>query len=402
MRRLLIFSVFGLGIFLGLYFNHLSRLREVYRSICDLTEDHFYRDDDRLHRWLASCHRRAAEISAFSSSERLLSDIQALMNEIPVSHFAMYTPVEDKKMWKGEGVDTGIRARYVEDHLVVFKVLPKSAGEEAGVRAGDDVLHIAGAEQITPWGAEHRSGKFEVARRGKKLILEVKARSLTQDLYPHLSRLNGTTALVDIPSFRADYFDREAWRRFAAQFKDYSHLIIDVRENSGGNFVAMLRALSTFECGGHNAGTLLQPRKRLPDRPAMDDNTADDYQIQQLDKFRSIALVTYGDYGCYKGRVTVLAGPETSSVAEIFANAFLSRPNSRVWGQPTAGDVVLAVWYDLPVLGPGFSVSIPEAVYLTPSKKELEGTGVWPQKELYHDLATALSGKDTWVMEALK
>ena len=38
-----------------------------------------------------------------------------------------------------------------------------------------------------------------------------------------------------------------------------SRLIVDVRENAGGNFVAMLRALSTLQCGGRTIGTLEQP-----------------------------------------------------------------------------------------------------------------------------------------------
>ena len=134
MRRLLFFLLFGLSLVSGLYFNHLSRFRDIYRSICDVTEEHFYREDIRLKRWVQTCHQRAAHISAFISVEGLLGDVQALMSEMPVSHFQIYNPVEDKRMWKGEGVDSGIRARYVEDHLIVYRVLPLSGGAEAGVR----------------------------------------------------------------------------------------------------------------------------------------------------------------------------------------------------------------------------------------------------------------------------
>jgi len=290
----------------------------------------------------------------------------------------------------------------VEDHLVIFKVLADSGAAAAGVHAGDDIVQIQGAEQLTPWGAQHRSGVFTVRRSGTEMKLNVAAKTLTQDLKPHLERLDANTALVEIPSFRLEFFDQEDWQRFAAKLAPYSHLILDIRQNAGGNFVAMLRALSTFECGGKNAGVLVQPRKTLPDKHAFEDDTSDDYQLRQLDQFRSLGLVTFNRYGCYRGRITVLTESETSSVAEIFAHSFLSRPNSRVWGQPTAGDVLLAVWYDLPALGQGFSVSIPEAVYLTPDKKELEAKGVWPQRELYYDLKESLAGRDSWVELARK
>ena len=53
-------------------------------------------------------------------------------------------------------------------------------------------------------------------------------------------------------------------------------------------------------------------------------------------------------------------------------------------------------------MGPGFSVSIPEAVFLTPEQEELENRGVAPQREIYYDLKTALAGKDTFIEEALR
>src|ERR1700739_232662 len=120
MRRLLFFFLFAFSLSFGFYLNHLGQVREVFRSICDLTEDHFYRDDEKLLQWVHECHIRSAKVSPWISVERLLVEIQALMNELPVSHFQIYNPVEDRRMWKGEGVDSGIRSHYVEDHLVVY------------------------------------------------------------------------------------------------------------------------------------------------------------------------------------------------------------------------------------------------------------------------------------------
>jgi hypothetical protein len=41
----LLFLLFLGCILLGIYLNGRSRFREVYRSVCDLTEEHFYRED---------------------------------------------------------------------------------------------------------------------------------------------------------------------------------------------------------------------------------------------------------------------------------------------------------------------------------------------------------------------
>jgi len=401
MRRPFVFLLFLLFLLFGIFLNQAGRSRDAFRQICDLTADHFYRDDARLEKWVHECNRRAAVIPTFAGTARVLAAIQDMMNIMEVSHFSIYSPVEDKRLWKGESVDTGIRSRYVEDRLIVYRVLKDSAAARAGVQAGDDILQIEGATQLTPWGAQHRSGIFSLRRYGQSLHIQVEAETYVMDQTPHFTRLDAHTALLEISSFRSDFFERKFWQHFVAQFSGFAHVIVDVRENSGGNFVAMLRALSTFQCAGHKAGQILQPRKDLPVKVSYDDELSDDLQLQELDRFRSLGLVTYGDYGCYRGRVTVLIGPETSSVAEIFAHDFLSRPNSRVWGLPTAGDVLLAVWYDLPALGTGFSVSIPEAIYLTPDHKQLENQGVWPQRELHYDLKSSLAGRDGWIDQAL-
>lgn len=402
MRRLLFFLLFISSVVAGLKLINASRYRDVYRSVCDLAENNFYKADDRFVQWVLECRRKASKISSRMNSAELLAAIQDHMNELQVSHFQVYDPGEDKRLWQGESVDTGIRSRYIEDSLVVYKVEEKSAAAQAGILVGDEILAISGTEQVTPWGAMRRTGAFKLRRLGKELSAEVKARDLRVDSAPRLRALDKTTALLELDSFRSEFFERKNWRAMAERLMPYNHVIIDIRENAGGNFVAMLRALSTFHCGGKDVGTILQPRKALPVKHSYDDEPSDLHQIQELEKYRELHLRTFDGYGCFRGRVTVLIGPNTSSVSEIFAHSFLSKPGSRVWGQPSAGDVILAVWYDLPGLGRGFSVSIPEAVYMTPQRVELENAGVYPQRELHYDLKLALRGKDSWIEAARK
>jgi C-terminal processing protease CtpA/Prc len=304
-------------------------------------------------------------------------------------------------MWTGLAVDTGLRARFIEDHLIVFKVLSESPGALAGVKPGDEILAIEGAEEVTPWGAQNRSGQFTFLTKDKTWDVKIEAAELKTDGEPTLTRVSATAALLDIPSFRSEYFDAEEWRALVGNLKAYRHVIIDIRENAGGNFVAMLRALSSFRCESQLIGTLLRSRFDGQEVPAFDDNTSDAYQIEVIESSSRVGLSTFPDYGCFNGAVTVLISAETSSVAEIFAQSFLDRPRSRVWGQPSAGDVVLAIWYDLPALGPGYSISIPEAVFVTPDNLELENRGVKPQKEIFYNLEMARSGRDTFIYEAL-
>jgi C-terminal processing protease CtpA/Prc len=403
MRRLLFFIVFVTAFALGTVLTQVGRYRDVFRSICDLTAEHFYRDDAKLKDWFASCRKRAASIPVTISNPSFLDEVQDQMNLLNVSHFSIYSPAEDRKLWKGEAVDTGIRSRFIEDRLVVYHVFAESSAARAGVKPGDEIKELPGIDQVTPWGAEHRAGWFTLSRRGKKLRLNLVPTALNVDSSPQVEKLSEKTALLTITSFRSEYFSSESWRKVAAKLRGFSHVIVDVRENSGGNFVAMLRALSTFQCEeGRLIGSLVQPRRAGPDKPGFDDDTDDTHQLGELENYHSIQLKTFKDYGCFRGKVTVLISSETSSVAEIFADNFNYRPNSRVWGQPSAGDVVLAVWYDLPALGPGYSFSVPEAVYMNREKKILEGQGVYPQKDLYYDLELSLAGQDSWLVDAMK
>jgi len=400
MRRLLYLMIFVASLGAGLFFNGLARNGETFRTVCDLTEAYFYKEGEALDKWVGECRRQAARVSWSLTKPELAKQIQDLMGLMNVSHFNIYSPSEDKKMWQGKAVDTGIRARYVEDHLVVYRVLEGSAAKEAGIRSGDEILEIEGTPQVTPWGAQNRSGGFTVLRAQETLHFKVEATELNIDHGPTLDRLSATTAVLEIPSFRSEFFND--WNGYNGELSKYSHIIVDLRENAGGNFVAMLRALSTFMCTPKDVGVLARPRRGGEDKPAFDDNTEDLFQIEELDKYRSLGLVTYEKYGCFRGKVTVLIGPDTSSVSEIFAHSFFARPNSRVWGQPSAGDVVLAVWYDLAAMGKGYSISIPEAVYLTPQGTEIENVGVAPEREIYYDLSLALAGKDTYIEAALR
>lgn len=399
MRRPFLF-LFLLALIPGYFINQRRSNRDIFTSICQLADEKFYRRDSDVIAWVDRCFAAANEIGFRAGREILVRAIQDQMDEMHASHFQIYNPDEDRQLWKGEILDTGIRSRYVEDKLLVYRVMPKTSAEENGVAAGDEVLAIEGAEQVTPWGAQHRQGRFLFVRLGERLEKRLSVRRVVEDQSFKLTELDGGTALLEIPSFRSDFFEKKKWLELTSRFAKYPHLILDLRENSGGNFVAMLRALSPFFCQPRLIGRIVQPRRMGKGDTDFADELEDQQQLEQLDHSRGLSLRTFSGYGCYQGLVTVLVASDTASTAEIFSEALMHRPNSRVWGQPTSGDVLLGVWYDLPRLGAGYSVSIPEATYLTAAGLELENRGVEPQKTLFHDLKTALAGQDGWIMAA--
>ncbi len=401
MRRFLWIPALVVILTLGFYLGGRSHHREALASICQLVGENFYRSNSKLEIWVSDCVETAARLPGAIDNRQFLDLTQTLLDKLEVSHLAIYSPAEDAEVWQGRALDTGIRAHFVEDALIVRRVIKGSSAENQGVQRGDEILRIEGAGEVTPWGARSRGGWFHFNRLGAEFDLKLEPTDLKIDSAPYLESLPQQTGLLTIPSFRSEYFESKSWRTLAAGFPKYNRLIIDLRENAGGNFVAMLRALSPFMCEPMRIGSVDQPRKDLPDLESIQDFLSDGFQIGELSTHKRIWLETYTGYGCYQGKVTVLAGSLTQSVAEIFAYAMSLRPQTRIWGQRTAGDVVIAVWYSIPQLGRGYTLSIPEAVFKKLDESALEGVGVEPSKSLYFELHEARQGLDSWVLRAL-
>lgn len=401
-RLRIVISAILLFSFTGGYL--LMRRMQVHQAvydICDLVEEKFYLSNPTLEQWSQACRASAKKLSLFATRAQIRRLLQDQMDMLHVSHFMIYSPVEDQKLWKGQAEETGLKTRWMEDHLIVFEIVEDSPAEKAGFRLGDELLTLNGDELQDQEIAATRGGEYGVLRDGRKIAIKVSGGVVQLDSQPKLKRLDDRTALITLSSFRSEYFEDAPWKQFVQTWKPYSRLIFDLRENSGGNLVSMLRALSPLFCHPTVIGELKLPRRSEDDRQVLTNDLSDDVQINQIDSSSAVSLETFEGYGCYQGAVVVLIGPHTSSVSEIFSSALLKRSHAKVMGQPTSGDVVLAVWYDLPTWGKGYSISIPEALYLTTEGRQLEGEGVYPQKEIFDDLKVWRQGKDSWIHSAL-
>lgn len=390
-----------LTLLLGIWLPSMGVHRAAWANICDLVGEKFYQDDQTLEDWTKSCLKEASSVPWWWSRTEVLDHIQYKLNELEVSHLTVFDPEEDRRLWRGEAVDSGLRLWPIENHWVVSRVIPGSAADQADIQPGDELLSLDGEPVSSAWEAETSAGTFRFQRGEKEFNVRLVPTTLLIDRAPQLLAIRPGVGWIEISSFRGEYFKEDEWRKITSQFSQYKQLIVDLRDNAGGNLVAMLRALSPFFCSSQIVGTLSQPRRQVEKGPPPPDNLDDMAQLNFLEKYQTVPLKSFENYGCYRGLVTVLTNSGTASVSEIFAHAMIDRPQSRVWGRPSAGDVLIATWYFLPALGPGYSLSIPEAVYLTNKGESLEGGGVWPQQSLEYVLSEALQGKDSWLLRAV-
>jgi C-terminal processing protease CtpA/Prc len=379
-----------------------AALKQAVSDSCGLVEEHFY-DQEASKRWAPSCYRAAEHLPWIFRPEQAVYYINNILGGLPTSHLNLFMPVENQELWGTSAFETGIRARQIHEHTVIVGILPDSPNK--GLQIGDEILTVNGLEVQSPYDVQKEAGFYLLKRAGKEFSYHVQALEIAQDDAPQLHRLDGQNAILRIGNFLPQYFeDKEKLLSLTYQMNQYSHLIVDLRDNNGGSFPAMLRALSPFFCQPTWIGSLHRGGQR-DDKgviETMSDNLDVDNQLKELDESTQLKLNTFPDYGCFRGHVTVLVDAGTSSTAEIFAEAFLHSLRFRVWGLPTAGQVVMAEWFPVPVLGSyDFSLSIPIAGYQTKGGEAIEGAGVSPQQYLRYDLTIALRGEDSWIQSSL-
>lgn len=373
----------------------------VYAQICQFVAGQIYLPEVVVTPWLHDCFLRSRQIQRGTPRNFLIQDINDQFSKLSTSHLVVYDEKESKKVWSGESAETGIEAQYVEGDLVILRVHKNSPAEYAGLRFGDTIYRIN--ETLgTPKEAEVLSGSYYILR--DKVIKEYKiqAREIKRDEDVEIIPVTEKTVIFKVPSFRAEFFAKENWLKKINELKKYQKIIVDLRGNQGGNFVAGLRFLSSFMCSPQDIGYLWKPKSKLKQEATMADDLEDEIQIEMLDKSFLVNLWTFDGYGCIASSVAVLVDHGTASTAEMVAQALKDYVGAKIFGSSSAGQLLVGVWYPLPELGKGAKISIPEAVYQTRRGHKIEGPGVQVDKVLYYHLSEVQNGEDSWVKSAVQ
>ncbi len=371
-----------------------------YPVVCELVAEKIFLKNSEIGPWKTTCLRRSSLVKADSPKQLIFKDINNVLGLLNVSHLELYDSALVKTIWHGESKETGIESEFVDGELVVFKTHPQSPASEAGIRAGDIVVSINN-EQPNPWEAQASSGTYLVKRSSGLVSIDLETREIVRDEKPSTSKINAQTTLIKIPSFRSQFFEYGDIQSWSQTLLSSKQMIVDLRGNAGGNFVAGLRFLSLFLCEKEEVGRLLRPRAVNTQSAALPDDLRDESQLAVLENNGEVLLRTFDKKACYKGQVRVLVDGKTASVAEMVAQALKEFRQALVMGTPTRGQLLVGVWYPLEEMGPGVQISIPEAVYLSRQKHKIEGQGVELDKLLYYDLGEMQAGVDSWVQSAL-
>ncbi len=374
--------------------------------ICDLVNTHFYESSLTLTTWYEECQRVADAVKYRTTKQTQIRRIQSHLSSMGASHLELWSPAEMSQMWLGADTDTGIRVKQMQGYWIVTEVLADSPAEHQ-IELGDEILKLGDKPPIFSSDVNKFNGKILLWRDGKEIEVSIVPKKIHYAFQPQIQTLESKkykvekTGVLRLKSFTPVYFDQDEWKKLIQNAEVYDHLILDLRGNTGGDFVVMQKILSSFLCEPTDIGYLIQTRKKEEVNTVFTEDMDGNAQIEAIKNSSVVELQTYAEYPCYLGDIDVLIDGDTASTAEIFSEAIRLRKGTKLLGQTTSGAVLLAIWYPT-YFGKQHSLSIPVALYKNWKDEIIEGEGVTPNTILNYEVAAWRNGVDNWLLAAAK
>jgi len=338
--------------------------------------------------------------------------LRRLTSRLRDAHTRVYAPDERFDWQRPTYVSVGVSLREIAGEIIVAGVERGGEAERGGVRAGDELLSIegepvaaifarrlaeeAGASTGTAATQQAAARLFKGTRdtfatavftndNKRPATKSVRLRRVLQMRPPALSvkKMEGFPVVnfnMFLPEIASELM--RALRR--GELRAARGLVIDLRDNGGGQAETMTDIASAFLPQGTNLGAFTDREGRIASTP----------------QTRAAMLFAADAVAEFRGPVVVLTGTRTASAAEIFAAALQETKRARVIGEPTCG-CVLAIRrrHTLP---DGGLLDISEMDFRTARHTRLEGRGVTPDELVQPTRRDFTEGRDPTLARAVK
>lgn len=380
----------------------------LYQALWSTVNENYYDPHFRGADWAGTRERYRGRALASRNDVEFRAVADQMLREIPSSHPYISPPAQSSGT-----ASIGARFTTIDGATIVSGVAELSDAYRQGLRAGDRLL----SEQRDLRGAIGTTASLRVQQcDGRRRTFSVRRESAfwppehpgfrwrqirTQEDrrvgYMLIDRFDdGAAALAD-----------QAMAEFGETGVDA--IIIDVRNNSGGNVSAM-RLASYFNGGRAEPGVVLLARPYLEalGRPVTATDTIAaprvDHAYTTEDVFNGVsannggaAFWTDANENQFTGLVIVLIGEETGSAAEGFAWYMRERTQARLIGQQTAGALLSSERFDL--IG-GWSVTLPVHGLWGPDGQDYGDRAVPPHQVIANTRADLCAGRDPALITA--
>lgn len=325
-------------------------------------------------------------------------------------HTRVFAPGESADWRVQRYVSVGVSVRELGDQVVVTDVERDSAAEEAGLRAGDAVLALDGepAAALVARRVAERGGGVSPSTRliAAAHLFEGERDTTVRLTYARPGERRAREAVLRreprtrLPSFevrgqgdgvrlvRFNIFTPEVAALFTRALRDELKgaraLVIDLRDNGGGEAESMADLASTLLPAGLSLG-------RFTDRAGA---------VRLEPHTRAALLSTADSFERFRRPVVLLTNARTASAAEVFAAALRESNRASVIGEATCGCVLgIRRRHRLP---DGGVLDVSEMDYHTAGGTRLEGTGLRPDVTIEPTRETLRRRQDRALERALE
>jgi carboxyl-terminal processing protease len=326
------------------------------------------------------------------------------------AHTRVYAP-DEKFDWEHPHViSVGLSVREVGGEPVVVRVEEGSEAEGKGLRVGDIITSVDGQAALKVFTTRlseqagsstvaaarlramatlfegERDTKVTVGWRGdddKERFASLRRQRLDRTALLRVRRVRGQIGLVEFDAF-TQAVALDFMRALREKLRGVRGLIVDLRNNGGGEAEAMTEIASAFLPTGSSLGRFMDRTGRTTFEPLT----------------RSAMLFAAEAVALLRVPVVILTSEKTSSAAEIFVATVRERNRAVVIGGPTCG-CVLAIRrrHTLP---DGGALDVSEMDYRTATGKRLEGNGIMPDEQVSLDLADLRARRDRAMERAIE
>ena len=352
---------------------------QVYGAATDWVGQLFYRPDFNGVDWpVVAAQRREAAVAqpdefAFYDS---LNEVLEELDDRHTNAMAPHRRQRNEAIERGDlHASYGMALRWTPDGWFVHAVRGDGSAVEAGVQIGWRLETLNG--RPLEGAAPPADGRVDEAvftdEQGARQV-----RSLTGEILPAeprrtVERLDGGGMYLAFEDFDGPTADWVLEQLATAAAENPSGVIVDLRENDGGQISAMLRIMGGLierkQTAAVRTGRLIDLR----------------YEAEPAE-------------APWLGPLIVLVDGGSASASEILTAALQESGRAVVMGERTTGIVVLSNTLNLPD-GGRLSVGVHEL--RTPSGATLEGHGVTPDVEIIPTLAQRRAGEDVILAAAV-
>jgi len=383
-----------------------GRADAILQSVASDVRKNYY--DPKFHGidWDAKVIETKARIAKATSWDTAMLEIAALTNELNDSH-TNFVPARTP-LW----VDYGWDFQIVGDHCYVTHVRPKSDAEAKGLKPGDQVLTLDGfgpnraslpkinyaINVLSPQASLHvglqdRSGRIHpvevMARVKQPRVVNTLENPYGVDgqffrlgwedevhrMRARLIELGAEATVFKLPGF---FLSESAVKEFAGKASKHGTLIIDLRDNPGGDVESLQYLL----------GSLFEHDVKIAD---------------QVMRAKTTALTAKSSHhNVFTGKLIVLVDSSSSSASELFARTVQIEKRGMVLGDRTAGLVMEARYHphETGVPPVSFGAMVTEADLIMTDGKSLEHIGVTPDETILPTPADLADGRDPVLVRA--